>query len=89
MLPIYWAIMIDSMHHFHWDQSAGRKRRFKADEEIPLEAIEEAYRIYAWIVRQYGDAYLPTFIRMHEELEKRKSNEKMKQIAIDIANDTA
>ena len=55
---------------------------------IPTEVIEKAYKVYAWVVKTYGDKYLPTFIRMHEELEKRKHREHMKQIATKVADET-
>jgi len=40
---------------------------------VSLDELEYAYNIYAWVVKQYGEKYLPTFIRLHEEIQKRKT----------------
>lgn len=54
-------------------------------EKITEEVLEEAYRIMARIVRDYGEKYLPIFKRLHEEREIRKAKQELKDIALQIA----
>ena len=49
------------------------------------EAVEEAYKIMARIVRDYGEKYLPVFKRLHDEHEERKAKRDLTNIALKIA----
>ena len=52
---------------------------------MTAENIERAYIIMARIVRDYGDKYMPIFQRMHEIRKAHKSNQDLKNIALQIA----
>lgn len=54
-------------------------------DDITLEEIEETYLHAAQIVKLYGDAYLPTFKRLHDELEVRRKMQDIKSIALRVA----
>jgi hypothetical protein len=54
-------------------------------ENISLEEIEHAYKIAARIVAKFGDAYLHTFQRLHEELQIRYQQQDLKSIALNVA----
>lgn len=54
-------------------------------EDVTLYLLKDVQKISAEIVKQHGDLYLPVFIRIHEEIEKRKNNQSYKQIALQIA----
>jgi hypothetical protein len=49
------------------------------------EQVLDAYRTMAQIVSLHGDTYLPIFIRLHAELESRKSEKSMLKIAQEVA----
>ena len=55
---------------------------------IELNELECAYKIAARIVSNFGDAYLPTFQRLHEELQTRYRQQDLKSIALNIANNS-
>ncbi|MCY1245539.1 hypothetical protein D9M72_586980 [compost metagenome] len=55
---------------------------------ITDESIEKAYSIMAKIVVNYGDKYLPVFQRMHEIREEYKAKQDMKNIALQIAQNS-
>lgn len=59
-------------------------KRVKSEEEVTLKMIEDGYKTAAYIVKKYGDKYLPIFVRMHEELEKKKSLLKHKEKALSL-----
>jgi hypothetical protein len=48
--------------------------------------LNRCYRIIACIVRDKGDKYLPIFQRVHDEIESRKANRKLKDIALQAAS---
>lgn len=50
--------------------------------------IEKAYTIMAKIVVMHGDKYLPVFQRMHEIREEYKAKQDMKNIALQIAQNS-
>lgn len=52
---------------------------------ITIEQLREAYQIAAEVVARYGDAYLPVFNRLHQEMEKVKEMERMKSLALNVA----
>ena len=54
-------------------------------EIVTDEELEKPYKIIAKIVRDYGDKYLPIFQRIHDEVERRKANQGLKDIALQIA----
>ncbi|MCH5716689.1 hypothetical protein [Niabella hibiscisoli] len=56
------------------------------DSSISFYELEQAYKIAARIVAVFGDAYLPSFQRLHEEVQKRNKQQSLKSIALDIAN---
>jgi hypothetical protein len=43
------------------------------DLNIPLEELEEATAVAAWIVKTYGDTYRPIFERLFHEFQARKN----------------
>ena len=49
------------------------------------EDLETAYKIMAIIVSNHGDKYLPVFKRIHEELEQRRTQQGLMNIALQIA----
>ncbi|MBU7569300.1 MAG: hypothetical protein KAF41_01485 [Flavobacterium sp.] len=55
---------------------------------MTIENIERAYIIMAKIVRDYGDKYIPVFQRMHEIREAYKAKQDMKNIALQIAQNS-
>ncbi len=54
------------------------------DEEINLEIINEASLAIAEIIQQYGDMYLPIFIRLLKEAEEYKNRQSYKEIALQM-----
>lgn len=48
--------------------------------------LEKCYRTIACIVRDRGDKYLPVFQRIHQEVENRKGQRELKDIALQTAN---
>lgn len=50
--------------------------------------IQLAYRKAAKLVKRYGDQYLPTFERLHEEVQKINQTQRIKTLAFSIADDT-
>ena len=48
--------------------------------------ILNAYKTAAKIVIKFGDAYLPTFQRLHDEVQKRQQQQQIKTLALSIAN---
>lgn len=55
------------------------------EKTVTDEQVDKAYGIMARIVRDYGDAYLPIFKRLHEEREARKAKGDLRNIALQIA----
>jgi len=55
---------------------------------VDLNELEHAYKIAARIVSSFGDTYLPTFQRLHEELQIRYRQRDLKSIALNIANNS-
>lgn len=55
------------------------------EKTVTDEQVDKAYSIMARIVRDYGDAYLPVFKRLHEEKEARKAQCDLMNIALDVA----
>jgi len=51
--------------------------------KIPVtdENMQSAYLIIATIVKHHGEKYLPIFKRMHEEIEVRKAQKNLLEIA--------
>ncbi len=49
------------------------------------EDLQTAYLLIAGIVKKHGDAYLPIFKRVHEEVELRKKQNDLLQLAMKIA----
>jgi len=52
---------------------------------ISDELLEECYVYMAFVVKDYGDKFLPIFERLHREREKRKSQKEMLEIALSIS----
>lgn len=50
-----------------------------------LRTLDEDYKAAAKIVELYGERYLSGFLRIHEELEKRRSLEDAKSLALEVA----
>ena len=57
----------------------------KSEATITLTQLQTAYKIAAKVVTQYGDVYMPIFKRLHEEVDKRMAEEKLKNIALQVA----
>ena len=57
-------------------------------ERVTIEELEHAYKIAANVVAIYGDAYLPAFKRLHNELEKLNEETQVKKIALQVASAT-
>lgn len=55
-------------------------------EELTPEKIKKAYFIAAEVVKRYGDAYLPVFKRMHEEVQKINEMVDLKTLALSVAS---
>jgi hypothetical protein len=53
---------------------------------ITKEQLMKCYHLAASIVSLYGDAYLPIFKRLHDEVEKIKCNENIKTLALTVAS---
>jgi hypothetical protein len=56
-----------------------------SDDLVSFEEIEIAYKAAAIIVQKYGDSYIHTFKRLHEELESRKKGQDIVSIALRVA----
>src|SRR5690606_19839414 len=59
--------------------------RMQKQKAVTDDQVEKAYSIIARIVRDYGDAYLPMFTRLHEEREARNAKSALKHIALQVA----
>ena len=64
-----------------------KKRKNLKEEEITMELLQEASVTMAEIVQRYGDMYLPIFIRILKEIEKRKEQQSYKEIALQMLAD--
>jgi hypothetical protein len=53
--------------------------------KVTIEDLRRGRRIMAGIIAQYGDVYLPIFIRLDKELQQAEENERMKKLALEIA----
>ena len=54
--------------------------------EVDDERLKAAYVAMAEIVTTYGETYLPIFQRLHDELEARRSEKTMMNVAKEISN---
>jgi len=59
------------------------------DNTVTDDMIERTYQIMAVIIRDHGDKYLPIFKRLHEERERRKATQDLKNIALQVAQKSA
>jgi len=50
-----------------------------------MQEIEHVLKLAAKVVALYGDAYLPTFQRLHREFQMAKDNQDQKTLALKIA----
>ncbi len=64
-----------------------QKRKQLTQEDITIELLQEASLVMAEILQQYGDIYLPIFIRVLKEIEKRKHQQSYKEIALQMLAD--
>ena len=51
--------------------------------------LYDAYSIMAAIIRDNGEKYLPIFKRLHEEKMQRNARNELKEIALQVAQNTA
>lgn len=65
--------------------SNSTKKKYDCDTEIRFEDIMDAYQVMARIVSQHGENFLPLFQRLHDEIEKRKSQFDLMKLADKIA----
>lgn len=61
------------------------KRKSIYTKDIDIEMLEDARKIMAKVVEKYGNQYLPAFIRIHNEIERRKKELSYRSIALQIA----
>lgn len=54
------------------------------EKQINLELINEASLAIAKIIQQYGDMYLPIFIRLMKEADNYKNRQSYKEIALQM-----
>lgn len=64
------------------------RRTIVMNENVSTEQLQKIYLLAAEIVKKHGDVYLPTFRRIHEELQIRKELDLLKDIALKIASNT-
>jgi hypothetical protein len=65
---------------YKYSQHKGEKM---ADYNQPsLEQLEKALKIAARVVVLYGEAYISTFNRLHEEAERMKADQSKENLAI-------
>lgn len=55
-------------------------------EDVPMEKLEEGYKIMAGIVQKRGEKFLPIFKRLHEELLQRRVKQDLMNIALQVAD---
>lgn len=55
-------------------------------DRITKDQLMNYYHLAARIVSLYGDAYLPVFKRLHDEVEKIKCDENIKTLALTVAS---
>lgn len=63
-------------------------KQIQSDNDVTLELIEQAYRTSAYLVKNYGDKYLPLFERIDSELERKKAHIRLKQRALEITEES-
>lgn len=63
------------------------KRKMLNEKDITIELLQEVNLTMAEIVQRYGDLYLPIFIRILKEIEKQKSQQSYKEIALQMLID--
>lgn len=54
-------------------------------ENISKELLDQSLKVIADIVRIYGNPYLPLFIKIHKEIERRKAELSYQEIALQIS----
>jgi len=54
-------------------------------DELSMDELYDCYETLARIVKRYGKDYLPLFERVHKEIESRKSENRMVDIAHRVA----
>ncbi len=57
------------------------------DRQVSRADIERALRIIAEVISLHGETYLPIFIRLRDELEKRKATDTALKEALRMARD--
>ena len=58
-----------------------------SNDDVSMEDIEKAYLTAAYVVKKFGDAYIHTFKRLHEELELRTKNSDLFSLALEVARE--
>lgn len=64
------------------------KRQSIQRKNVDVKMLEQVQRIIASVVVKHGDNYLPLFIRINGEVEKRKKEVSYRDIALQIASNT-
>lgn len=54
--------------------------------QLSIHELEHALKIAAKVVAMYGDVYLPIFSRVQNDLTKAMETDKMKTLALQMAN---
>lgn len=57
-------------------------------DDVPMEKLEEGYRIMAGIVRTQGEKYLPIFKRLHDEVMQRRAKQELLNVALQVSDTT-
>lgn len=52
--------------------------------DITIELLEKARAISAQLVKEYGDGYLPIFICLHDEIQKKNNQLSYKKMALQL-----
>lgn len=69
----------------HWSRNNEKELLMQKEKEVTDDQVNKACGIMARIVRDYGDAYLPIFKRLYDEIEMRKAKADLKNIALQFA----
>jgi hypothetical protein len=56
-------------------------------EELSMDELYDCYRTLARIIKKYGKEYLPLFERVHNEIEMRKKENRLLEIALKVADE--
>lgn len=64
------------------------KENPEPDKEVTMEELQECYESLAQIVKKHGKEYLPLFERVHNEIQMRKKENRLIDIAHRVAENS-